>query len=268
MAIGRWMYSAPGIACCAALAACTAMAAGPSANSPQAETSKASVSAAGLKAAEDAVRDRVQARLGGDIKSVRKMPFGLFEVVADGEVVYVDEQVNYLIAGRVFDTHTKEDLTAKTRDDALRVDFKSLPLQLAVKTVRGDGSRVMAIFADPNCPYCKRLEKDMVTLNNATIYTFLYPILSDDSYQKSEAIWCASDRSAAWTQLMVNGKTPAAAAADCKHPLEELLELGHKLHVTGTPTIVFTDGNRAPGMVPLDRLEEMMAEAGRNTTKQ
>jgi thiol:disulfide interchange protein DsbC len=256
------------MACCGALAACTAMAADPAPKAAQAENSKAAAAAAGQKSIEDAVRDRVATKLGGDIKSVRRMPFGLFEVVADGEVVYVDEQVNYLVAGRVFDTRTKEDLTAKTREEVLRVDFKSLPLQLAVKTVRGDGSRVMVIFADPNCPYCKRLEKDMVQLKNTTIYTFLYPILSDDSYQKSEAIWCAKDRSAAWTQLMVNGRDPGAAPSDCKHPLEDLLALGHKLHVTGTPTIVFTDGQRAPGVIPVDRIEEMMAAAGRSSASQ
>ena len=213
------------------------------------------------------IRERVAQRMGGVPVSVCRMPFGLFEVVVDGEVLYVDERANYLIAGNAFDLRTQENLTARRKEDVLRVDFKTLPFDKAVKTVRGDGTRVMAVFEDPNCPYCKRFEKDMASLSNTTIYTFLYPILSrdqaapDDSYPKSRAIWCAPDRAAAWSQLMLEGRHLAAAAENCQHPLEDVLALGQKLHITGTPTIVFTDGRRAPGAIPLERVEQMMAEA-------
>jgi thiol:disulfide interchange protein DsbC len=196
------------------------------------------------------------------------MPFGLYEVVVDADVLYVDERVNYLVAGNAFDLRTKENLTAQRKEDVVRVDFKTLPLQLAVKTVRGDGTRVLAVFEDPNCPYCKRFEKDIAGLGNTTIYTFLYPILSrdvsaaDDSYPKSRAIWCAPDRTAAWSQLMLEGKRLAAADNSCKHPLDEILALGQKLHITGTPTLLFTDGRRAPGAIPIDEVEKRMAAAG------
>ncbi len=213
------------------------------------------------------IQERVHRRVGGEVTSVCRMPFGLFEVVVDAEIVYVDERVSYLIAGNAFDLRTQENLTARHKDELLRVDFTSLPLQMAVKTVRGDGSRVIAVFEDPNCPYCKRFERDIATLTNTTIYTFLYPILSrdvavaDDSYPKARAIWCAPDRTAAWSQVMLEGRHLDPAPASCKHPLEDVLALGQKLHVTGTPTIVFTDGRRAPGAIPLARVEEMMAAA-------
>jgi thiol:disulfide interchange protein DsbC len=220
------------------------------------------------------IRERVHRRTKGIVTSVCRTPWGLYEVVLDAEIFYVDERANYLIAGNVFDLHNQENITAQRKEEATRIDFKSLPLDLAVKTVRGNGSRVLAIFEDPNCPYCKRFEKDIAKLNDATIYTFLYPILSrdpaaaDDSYPKSRAIWCAPDRAAAWSQLMLEGKRLAAAPAQCKHPLEEILTLGQKLHVTGTPTLVFADGRRSPGAIPLDKVERMLTEAGKATAAQ
>jgi thiol:disulfide interchange protein DsbC len=214
------------------------------------------------------IRDRLKKKVGAPT-SICRTPFGLYEVIVDGDFFYVDERANFLLSGNVFDLRNSENLTEARKEDAFRVDFKSLPLQLAVKTVRGDGTRVLAIFEDPNCPYCKRFEKEIATLSNATIYTFLYPILSrdvkapDDSYPKSKAIWCAPDRGAAWAQVMLAGKHLEAAPDTCKHPLEEILALGQKLHISGTPTLLFTDGRRAPGAIPLERVEKMMAEASR-----
>jgi thiol:disulfide interchange protein DsbC len=207
---------------------------------------------------EDQIRTRVQQRIGAKAESVTKMPFGLWEVILGTDVVYVDQNVNYVIAGRVIDARTREDLTAKRRDELLKVDFKSLPLDQAVKMVRGNGSRVMVTFEDPNCPYCKRLYKEMRAMTDVTIYTFLYPILSQDSFEKSKNIWCAKDRAVAWDEYMAENKAPDAATVDCKHPLQQVLALGQKLDVTGTPTLVFPDGSRFPGAVPVEKVEEKL----------
>jgi len=228
---------------------------------PPAPAAQPAPAAVAPKSIEDVVRERVTKKIPGKVSAVRKMPFGLFEVVIDSEIVYVDENANYLITGHVYDTRTQEDLTAKRSEDVLRVDFGSLPLQLAFKIVRGDGSRPVAIFEDPNCPYCKRLEREIRTLNNTTIYVFLYPILSDDSVNKSTQVWCAKDPAAAWSRLMLDGQLPDKAAESCKTPIDDVLALGHKLSVNGTPTLVFADGRRAPGMIPLDRVEQMMNAA-------
>jgi thiol:disulfide interchange protein DsbC len=213
------------------------------------------------------VRERVSKRVGRDPASVCRTPFGLFEVLIEGDVYYVDERANYLINGSAIDLRSHANLTQPRREEALRVDFKVLPTALAVKTVRGNGSRTLAIFEDPNCPYCKHFEKEIATLQDVTIYTFLYPILSrdpdqpDDSYARSRAVWCAPDHAAAWSALMLEGKRLTPADPACAHPLEEVLALGHSLHVTGTPTIIFTDGRRAPGAIPLATVEKMMVEA-------
>ena len=209
---------------------------------------------------EDGIRARVEQRFSAKPDTVTRMPYGLWEVVIGTEIIYVDQEVNYAFVGRVIDAKTRDDLTAKKRDELLRVDFKSLPLDQAVKIVRGDGSRKLVTFEDPNCGYCKKLYRDIAGLKNVTIYTFLYPILSQDSFEKSRGIWCAKDRAKAWDDLMANGKAPPAAAADCKHPLQQTLELGRKLEITGTPTLLFTDGRRMPGAMPLERIEAAFKE--------
>jgi thiol:disulfide interchange protein DsbC len=240
------------LAACAALIAGAAVAQTAPAGAPKGgEARKAT-------AVEDQIRQKVEARLNAKVDSVTRMPFGLYEVVLGSEVLYVDAAVNYFIAGRVFDARTREDLTQKKRDELLRVDFAALPLEHAVKIVRGNGSRVFVTFEDPNCPYCKKLYRDLRNLKDVTIYTFLYPILSQDSFEKSKNIWCAKDRAVAWDEYMGDGKAPPAAAPDCKHPLQQVLALGQKLDVTGTPTIVFTDGSRLPGAVPVEKIEERL----------
>lgn len=214
--------------------------------------------AARPSADESAVRARVESRFNAKPDSATRMPFGLWEVVIGTEVFYVDQEVNYAFIGRVLDAKTREDLTGRKRDELLKVDFKSLPLDQAIRIVRGDGSRRLVTFEDPNCGYCKKLYRDLAGLKNVTIYTFLYPILSQDSFEKSKAVWCAKDRARAWDDLMLNGK--AAPAADCKNPLQQNVELGRKLEITGTPTIVFADGRRLPGAVPLDKIEATLKE--------
>jgi thiol:disulfide interchange protein DsbC len=209
---------------------------------------------------EENIRARVEQRFNAKADTVTRMPFGLWEVVIGTEIIYVDQEVNYAFVGRVLDAKTRDDLTAKKRDELLRVDFKSLPLDQAVKIVRGNGSRRLVTFEDPNCGFCKKLYRELVGMKNVTVYTFLYPILSQDSFDKARAVWCAKDRAKAWDDLMLNGKAPPPAAEDCKHPLQQTLELGRKLEVTGTPTLVFTDGRRMPGAVPIDRIEAAFNE--------
>lgn len=190
---------------------------------------------------------------------VFKSQGGLYEVLIGGQLLYVDRDVNFVIVGTMLDPRTRENLTQKRLDTALKVDFKSLPLDRAVKTVRGDGSRVLVTFEDPNCGYCKRLWQGMGDLKNVTIYTFLFPILSPDSMDKSKAIWCSKDRAASWEEHMVQNKAPAAASVDCKTPLEQNVALGRELGINGTPTIVFADGTRAAGALPVPMIEQRLA---------
>lgn len=198
---------------------------------------------------------------GAKVDSVKKTTYlGLYEVRAGGELIYTDERVTYIITGDIIEAKTKKNLTQERINKLSQINFADLPLDLAVRQVRGSGKRVIATFEDPNCGYCKKLAKDMQSMNDVTIYTFLYPILSPDSTEKSKAIWCSADRVKAWNDWMVNGVAPSGKT-DCNAPIEKVVEIGQKLNIRGTPTIFLSNGSRLPGAVPLARLEQEMASA-------
>ncbi|MGC2520522.1 MAG: DsbC family protein [Burkholderiales bacterium] len=221
----------------------------------------ATLSAAAF-ADEASVKRAVEARFGNiKVDSVAKTPyFGLYEVVIGEKLIYTDDKVNYIVDGSIVDARTRQDLTEVRMQKLSAIKFEDLPLDSAIKTVRGTGKRVFATFEDPNCPYCKRLWNDMAKLDNVTIYTFLYPILSLDSVSKAKAIWCAKDRSRAWVDHMLNGSVQASAAEECENPIEKNLALGRKLRVTGTPTMFFTNGQRLVGARP-EELAKLIGES-------
>jgi thiol:disulfide interchange protein DsbC len=214
----------------------------------------------GKLSTEAIIRRTIEGRLGGvKVDSVSKTAYlGLYEVRVDSEILYTDEKMNYIFSGNILDGKTMQNLTEKRLRELTAVKWENLPLESAVKTVRGNGKRVLAIFSDPNCPYCKRFEKDLAKVGDITIYTFLYPILSQDSVAKSKAIWCSADKSKAWSDMMLNGTAPAAA--NCDTPIEKNLALGHKYRVNGTPTLIFASGERVPGQIPQEQLEKLLAE--------
>jgi thiol:disulfide interchange protein DsbC len=215
---------------------------------------------AGAAQADEAkVKQAVEAALGEKTEGVRKTNvLGLYEVRIGGEILYTDEKANYLITGNIIDLKTRQNLTQERLNKLSAIKFSDLPLELAVKTVKGDGKRVFATFEDPNCGYCKKLAKEMAGMNNVTIYTFLLPILSQDSAEKSKAVWCAADRAKAWSDLMVNGTVPAAGTCDA--PIEKVMALAQKYKIRGTPTIFLPNGERIPGAVPIAQLEQKLAQ--------
>ncbi|HEX2531890.1 MAG TPA: DsbC family protein [Burkholderiaceae bacterium] len=209
-------------------------------------------------AQEAAIRKAIEPRLGEGVKvdTVVKTPYaGLFEIRTGENILYTDEKAKYLFIGRVLDTATYRDYTKERLDEINKIKFSDLPLDSALKMVKGNGKRVIAVFEDPNCTYCKRFRRTLQDVDNVTVYTFMYNILSPDSAVKSKNIWCANDRVKAWDDWMINGKTAPAASADCTAPNEKVLALGQKLKVTGTPTIFFTDGTRIPGAIDAKALE-------------
>ena len=185
----------------------------------------------------------------------------LYEVITDGELFYTDATGDYLFYGKVMDTRTREDLTAKRWNELLKVDFASLPFNLAMKQVKGDGSRKVAVFADPDCPFCVRFEKTLEDVTNITVYTFLYPLesLHPDAMSKAKRIWCATDRQSTWRAWMINRKELPAADSCNTDALTTLVKLGEKLKVNGTPTLIFEDGHRVPGAIDKQQLEEEFA---------
>ena len=207
---------------------------------------------------EQQVRSELQKKIGPNtkIKSVSQSPIsGLYEVLVGNEVFYTDVNSKYLIQGEIIEIATGKNITEQKQADLNRIKWTELNLSNALKAVRGNGSRQLAIFSDPNCGYCKRLEKSLQQLDNVTVYTFLIPILSADSAQKSKQIWCAADPQKAYVDWMINGITPSGKS-DCSTPLDKNMAFAITYGITGTPTIFFTDGSRFPGAVQITDIEK------------
>ncbi len=223
----------------------------------------------GCSAQEAEIQKAVESRLGIKVDSVTKAGyFGLYEVYADGNIFYTGEKVTAMLIGgdmirapqalNLIDLKTNRNITDERMRKLNAIKFSDLPLEQAIKQVRGNGKRVIATFEDPNCGYCKRLAKDLQKLENVTIYTFLYPILSEDSLKKSRQIWCAADRNRAWLDWIIDGKQPGGRDNCDTTAVSKNQEFGRRLNITGTPTIIFADGERIPGAVPLATLEQKL----------
>ena len=202
------------------------------------------------------------------IESVIKTPYtGLYEVFMGGQIIYTDEKLTFLIAeGRLVDPKTKKDITGERMEELTKIDFNTLPLDQAIKVVKGNGSRKLVVFSDVDCPYCKRLEQnELSNISDVTIYTFLYPIeqLHPDAAAKSKLIWCANNRAKAWNDWIFNNKLPATTG-NCEVPLEKVGELARKVGVTSTPTLIFADGKRMLGAQPYKEIERYLQNAVKN----
>jgi len=216
----------------------------------------------------DRVRSELKKRVPeAPIESVRKLGYaGLYEVVIGSEVLYTDETASIMIVGSIVDLKTKENLTENRLRQVNKLDFAQLPLDSAIKIVRGNGSRKVAIFEDPNCPYCKRFERDLTGVNDVTVYIFLYPILSDASVTKSKTIWCSSDRVKAWMDAMVRD-VPLADDGSCATPIDKNLAFGKAKRINDTPTIFFEDGERIPGVMAVADFEKKLASVKTGAAK-
>jgi thiol:disulfide interchange protein DsbC len=214
---------------------------------------------ASLKKAIEAAYPKFQ------VDSIVKTPYaGLYEVFMGGQIVYTDEKLSFLIAeGHLVDPKTKRDITGERLEELTKIDFNALPLEQAIKVVKGNGSRKLVVFSDVDCPFCKRLEQNELTnIDDVTIYTFLYPIdqLHPNARAKSESIWCAPNRVKAWNDWIFNNKLPASVGK-CNVPLEKVGEMARKYGVSSTPTLFFADGKRMLGAQPYKEIERNLKEA-------
>jgi len=215
---------------------------------------------------EAALRKAIQPHFADSkIESVKKTNYlGLYEVVVGDEVFYTDAKADYFFFGHVIDTKTRMSMTNERIQEikaARRVPLDSLPLQSAIKIVKGDGKRRVAIFTDPNCPYCKQLEKELLNVTNVTIYTLLYPVLKG-SMELSKKIWCSDNQIKAWDDFML--KDVAPSSKDCETPLDALVKSGRENKVNGTPTLIFADGSVVGGMIPATAIEEKLESASKS----
>ena len=227
-------------------------------------TLAALITSLGAMAQEATIRKNLAERIPQlqkiDEVSKSAMP-GLYEVRVNGsEIYYTDGEGNFLLQGNLIDTRQRRNLTEERVDKLTAISFDAMPLKDAFTIVRGNGKRKLAVFEDPNCGYCKRFERDLQKVDNITIHMFLYPILSEDSNEKSKNIWCTKDRGKTWQDWMVRDK--AAATANCDiSAIERNLEIGRKHKITGTPTLIFANGTRVPGAITAAQVEKYLTDA-------
>jgi thiol:disulfide interchange protein DsbC len=207
---------------------------------------------------EQQLKVEIQKKLGTNakVKSVSPAPVsGLYEVLVGNDIFYTDTSGKYLIQGEIIELASGKNITEQRQADLNRIKWSDLNPAYAFKSIRGNGSRQLAIFSDPNCGYCKRLEKSLQQIDNVTIYTYLIPILSPDSAQKSKQIWCSPDPNKAYIDWMVNGIAPSGKG-ECSTPLDKNMAFAKTYGITGTPTLFFTDGSRFPGAVQITDIEK------------
>ena len=221
----------------------------------------------GASAQEATIRKNLGERIPQlkSIDEVSKSPLpGLFEIRVNGtDIFYTDAEGNFLIQGSLIDTRQRRNLTEERIEKLSSIQFDSLPVKDAFTIVRGNGKRKVAVFEDPNCGYCKRFERDLQKVDNVTIHMFLYPILGPDSADKSRQIWCAKDPVKAWTDWMVRDQVPTqtvTAACDVA-AITRNVEFGRKHKISGTPTLLFTDGSRVPGAISAAQVEKYLNDA-------
>ena len=222
----------------------------------------ATLSMASASADEAEIKKAMEAKLGAKVESVTKSGFlGLYEVYSEGNILYTDEKMTaFLAGGQLIDGKSMKNVTEERMRKLTAIKFAELPMERAIKQVRGNGTRVLATFEDPNCGYCKRLAKDLLKLDNVTVYTFLYPILSEDSIKKSKQIWCAADRTKAWHDWMIEGRVPEGKDDCDTAAIAKNQEFGRRLSISGTPTMFFADGERVPGAMPLAKIEQKLSQ--------
>lgn len=186
---------------------------------------------------------------------------GVFEVAMGKSIVYVDAGGQFFLFGHLYDMKAQRDLTAERKHELTRIDFAALPLADAIKEVRGSGARVVAIFSDPDCPYCRKLEAEIEDLTDATLYTFLMPIASlhPDARHKAISVWCAADRVGTWHALMRRDETPEPR--ECAHPIDRNVALGERLGISGTPTLVTLNGHALAGAASSQQIEAWLARS-------
>lgn len=214
-------------------------------------------------AQEATIRKNLAERVPGltDIDEVSKTPMnGLYEVRVGTDILYTDAEGNFLLHGSLLDTKARKNLTEERVAKLTAIDFKELQLKNAFTITRGNGKRKLAVFEDPNCGYCKRFEKDLAKINNVTVHFFLIPILGADSVEKSRQIWCSADKAKAWVDWMQRDIAPKGSGKCNTDALTANLDFAKKYRITGTPTLVFEGGQRVPGAINAQQIEELLAK--------
>jgi thiol:disulfide interchange protein DsbC len=248
----------------AALLSCAALVSRGAAEGPPPQMSRPANSAQPVAVDDPSLKKTLEMRLGATVDGITRLPVGnLYEVRLGDDIIYTDPSGDYILVGNLIDLRSRENLTRQRVQDIRLAGmpafkFSELPFDVAVKVVKGGGKRKVAIFEDPNCGYCRKLEKSILDIGDVTIYVFLYPVLGPDSLTKAKQVWCAKDRAKVWSAWMQES-TELVGDGTCATPLDKTLALGQKLRIEGTPTLLFPSNKRVEGAVDATTLEKLLA---------
>ncbi|WP_321788119.1 DsbC family protein [Burkholderia pyrrocinia] len=200
---------------------------------------------------EEKLKQILQAKIPElKIETVSESPIvGLYEVVASSRVFYSNPTGAYVVIGNIINTSNQKNLTETRFNEINSIAIADLPFHYAIKTKNGNGNKIIATFFDPNCSFCKKMSPELDRIPNATIYIFLHPTLSADSVAKSEMILCSDNPSLAWKQWVQRGKIAALRTPCQSTAIKELVSLGKKLNIKGTPTTFLPSGERVEGFI-------------------
>lgn len=194
--------------------------------------------------------------------SVSETPLnGIYEVTMGNNIAYVQEDGRYFIFGALYDMQSQKDLTAQSRNKLSAAQFSELPFANAITVKKGNGGkkqREFALFTDPDCPFCQRLEETLAGMTNYTVHIFLYPIdsLHPNAGKQAERIWCSRNQKQAWNDYMLSGIVPSDKT--CANPIGDNIVLAQQLGIRGTPTMLHIDGRRTSGAMPRINLERWL----------
>ena len=223
------------------------------------------VASCSLAGEEDIRKSLAENLPNAKIGAITKLPYGgLYQVVVNGtNIIYTDEKGEVGLLGTMLDLKSKTNLTQQEKDKLIAVNFSKLPFDEAIVRVKGNGKRKLALFADPECPYCQGLEKELESVNDVTIYTFLLPLndIHPGAMRKAEMIWCAKDRAKAWDDMLLRQQEPEGSNTNCETPIKQISELATSLSINGTPGIVFASGKLLFGNQPHELIEKMLDES-------
>lgn len=183
----------------------------------------------------------------------------IYEVYMGGRIVYTNDDATLFLVGHLIDLKAQKNLTEESEQILNSIDVKTLALDQAIKHVKGNGERTLYIFSDPDCPYCQKLEKELVKINNVTIYLFLYPIASlhPNAVNISKQIWCSKDPYQAWQNYVFNSTKPLQST-NCKTPVDQNIQLAHHLNISGTPSFFLKNGRRISGALSAEQIESLL----------